>query len=83
MAVAWKRRSRLTGQTDVGVRTAAGGPMLQGLRGGANETEIGKFLQQEVEEHFSLDPLGARPEAMAIRVIAWWAAVGIANGNSA
>ncbi|MGW0877198.1 hypothetical protein ACWD3Z_43090 [Streptomyces sp. NPDC002740] len=58
-------------------------PLLQRLRGGANETEIGRFLRQEVEEHFSLDPLGARPEAMAIRVIAWWTAVGISNGNSA
>ncbi|WP_307160980.1 hypothetical protein [Streptomyces rishiriensis] len=58
-------------------------PMLQRLRGGANETVIGEFLRQEVEEHFGLDPLGARPEAMAIRVIAWWTAVGKAHGNSA
>ncbi|MEU8917363.1 hypothetical protein [Streptomyces nigrescens] len=58
-------------------------PMLQRLRGGANETEIGEFLQHEVEEHFGLDPLGARPEAMAIRVIAWWTAVGKADGDRA
>ncbi|MER5971742.1 hypothetical protein ABT112_18750 [Streptomyces sp. NPDC002055] len=51
-------------------------PMLQRLRGGADETAIGEFLQHEVEEHFGLDPLGARPEAMASRVIAWWTAVG-------
>ncbi|WP_328907951.1 hypothetical protein OG230_35905 [Streptomyces sp. NBC_00234] len=58
-------------------------PMLQRLRDGANETEIGEFLRHEVEEHFGPDPLGARPEAMAIRVIAWWAAVGKADGDSA
>ncbi|MFD5271662.1 hypothetical protein [Streptomyces sp. NPDC058335] len=50
-------------------------PMLQRLRGGADETEIGEFLRREVEEHFGLDPLGARPDAMAVRVIAWWTAV--------
>ncbi|MFD9292804.1 hypothetical protein ACFWBV_31990 [Streptomyces sp. NPDC060030] len=59
-------------------------PMLQRLRGGANETEISEFLRHEVAEHFGLDPLGARPEAMAIRVIARWAAAdGKADGNSA
>jgi hypothetical protein len=58
-------------------------PMLQRLRGGADETEIGAFLRNEVEEHFGLDPLGARPEAMAIRVIAWWTAGEVAHGNSA
>ncbi|MDX3488213.1 MULTISPECIES: hypothetical protein [unclassified Streptomyces] len=58
-------------------------PMLQRLRGGAHETEISEFLRHEVEEHFGLDPLGARPEAMAIRVIAWWATAGKADGDSA
>ncbi|WP_432106206.1 hypothetical protein [Streptomyces sp. bgisy091] len=58
-------------------------PMLQRLRGGAHETEISEFLRHEVEEHFGLDPLGARPEAMAIRVIAWWAAAGKVDGDSA
>jgi hypothetical protein len=41
-------------------------PMLQRLRGGANETEIGEFLRHEVEDHFGLGSLGLRPEAMAI-----------------
>ncbi|MFD0036953.1 hypothetical protein ACFVIZ_04820 [Streptomyces anulatus] len=58
-------------------------PLLQRLRGGANETEISEFLRHEVKEHFGLDPLGARPEAMASRVMAWWAAVGKADGDSA
>ncbi|MEU0136856.1 hypothetical protein ABZ172_22945 [Streptomyces sp. NPDC006296] len=58
-------------------------PMLQRLRGGANETEISEFLRHELEEHFGLDPLGARPEAMASRVVAWWAAGGKADGASA
>ncbi|MFD9499889.1 hypothetical protein [Streptomyces sp. NPDC060035] len=58
-------------------------PMLRRLRGGAKETEIGEFLRHEVEEHFGLDSLGLRPEAMATRVVAWWAAVGKADGRSA
>ncbi|WP_121746161.1 hypothetical protein [Streptomyces sp. E2N166] len=58
-------------------------PVLQRLRGGANETEIGEFLRHELEEHFGLDPLGARPEAMALRVTAWWTAAGQADGDSA
>ncbi|GAB2799239.1 hypothetical protein GCM10027073_33980 [Streptomyces chlorus] len=49
-------------------------PLLQRLRGGASQTEIGEFLWHELEDHFGLDPLGLRPEAMAARVTAWWTA---------
>ncbi|MCX2923077.1 hypothetical protein [Streptomyces sp. NEAU-W12] len=49
-------------------------PLLQRLRGGASQTEIGEFPRRELEDHFGLDPLGLRLEAMAARVIAWWAA---------
>ncbi|MFC8509528.1 hypothetical protein ACFU3J_06570 [Streptomyces sp. NPDC057411] len=57
-------------------------PLLQRLRSGADEAEIDKFLRQGLEEHFGLDPLGLRPDAMAIRVIDWWATVGRAGGTS-
>lgn len=56
-------------------------PLLQRLRGGADQTEIGEFLRLELEDHFGLDPLGLRPEAMATRVIAWWTAAGRADGT--
>ncbi|MFF0013169.1 hypothetical protein [Streptomyces sp. NPDC005374] len=44
-------------------------PLLHRLRSGARRTEIGEFLRQELEEHFDLDPLGLRPDAMAVRVV--------------
>ncbi|MFC9947801.1 hypothetical protein [Streptomyces pratensis] len=49
-------------------------PLLQQLRDGADQTEIGDYLRHELEDHFGLDPLGLRPEAMASRVISWWTA---------
>ncbi|MFF9212940.1 MULTISPECIES: hypothetical protein [unclassified Streptomyces] len=54
-------------------------PLLQRLRGRANQTEIGDFLRHELEDHFGLDPLVSQPEAMAARVIAWWTTVGRAD----
>ncbi|MBQ0988191.1 hypothetical protein KBZ10_27505 [Streptomyces sp. F63] len=50
-------------------------PLLQRLHGGADQTEIGEFLRHELEHHFGLDPRVQRPDAMAARVIAWWASV--------
>jgi len=58
-------------------------PLLQRLLGGADQAEIGKFLRQDLEEHFGLDPLGLRPDAMAARVIDWWATVGRAGAPAA
>ncbi|MFD3492656.1 hypothetical protein ACFWWB_19170 [Streptomyces sp. NPDC058690] len=55
-------------------------PLLQRLGSGASRTEIGEFLQHELEDHFGLDPLGLRPEAMAGRVIDWWTSAGPADG---
>jgi hypothetical protein len=49
-------------------------PLLQRLRGGAGQREIGDFLRHELKDHFGLDPLPAQPEAIAARVVAWWAA---------
>ncbi|MDX3803910.1 hypothetical protein [Streptomyces sp. AK04-3B] len=47
-------------------------PLLQRLRSGAGRTEIGESLRHELEGHFGLDPLGLRPDAMAVRVVEWW-----------
>ncbi|GHD82683.1 hypothetical protein ACFQL8_36595 [Streptomyces goshikiensis] len=55
-------------------------PLLQRLRGGAGQSDIGDFLRHELEDHFGLDPLGLRPEAMAARVVSWWTAAGRAGG---
>ncbi|MFI2780689.1 hypothetical protein [Streptomyces sp. ALB3] len=57
-------------------------PLLQQLRDGAGQTQMGDYLRHELEDHFSLDPLGHRPEAMASRVISWWAAADQAGGSS-
>ncbi|MFF4276807.1 hypothetical protein [Streptomyces sp. NPDC001536] len=51
-------------------------PLLQRLRSGADRTEIGEFLRHELEDHFGLNPLGLRPDAMAVRVIDWWTSTG-------
>ncbi|MFH8573928.1 hypothetical protein [Streptomyces sp. NPDC017993] len=56
-------------------------PLLQRLRSGANQTEIGEFLRHELQDHFGLDPLGLRPEAMATRVITWWSAADRLDGS--
>ncbi|MFJ2016686.1 hypothetical protein [Streptomyces nodosus] len=55
-------------------------PLLGLLCRGAGQTEIGEFLRHELEDHFGLNPLGLRPDAMAARVIAWWTSVGLADG---
>ncbi|MGY1440106.1 hypothetical protein [Streptomyces reniochalinae] len=55
-------------------------PLLQQLRSGASRNEIGEFLRHELEDHFSLDPLGLRPEAMASRVMDWWTSIDPVNG---
>ncbi|GAA3654842.1 hypothetical protein ACG5V6_07150 [Streptomyces chitinivorans] len=55
-------------------------PLLQRLRGGADQAEIGEFLRHELEEHFGLPPLPSEPEAMAARLVSWWTAAGKADG---
>ncbi|MGA5169267.1 MULTISPECIES: hypothetical protein [Streptomyces] len=54
-------------------------PLLQQLRSGAGRSEIGEFLRHELEDHFGLDPLGLRPDAVAARVVDWWASAGPAE----
>jgi hypothetical protein len=47
-------------------------PLLQRLRDGAGPREIGHFLRRELEDHFGLPPVPGEPEAVAVRVVAWW-----------
>ncbi|MET9887531.1 hypothetical protein ABZZ20_31205 [Streptomyces sp. NPDC006430] len=54
-------------------------PLLQQLRSGADRTAIGEFLRHELEDHFGLDPMGLRPDVMAVRVIDWWTSTGQAG----
>src|SRR5689334_17462104 len=56
-------------------------PLLQLLRGGADQAEIGEFLRHELEDHFGLTPLPSEPEAMAARVMSWWTAAGKTDGT--
>lgn len=55
-------------------------PLLGRLHSGASQAELGEFLRHELEDHFGLDSLGLRPDAMAARVIAWWTRAGQADG---
>lgn len=55
-------------------------PLLQRLRGGADEPEIAEFLRHELEDHFGLTPLPSEPKAMAARVISWWTHAGRTGG---
>ncbi|MDX3119539.1 hypothetical protein [Streptomyces scabiei] len=54
-------------------------PLLQRLRSSAGRTGSGEFLRQELEDHFGLDPLGLRPDAMAVRVVDCWKSAGPAG----
>ncbi|MFD3938931.1 hypothetical protein ACFWSF_33820 [Streptomyces sp. NPDC058611] len=54
-------------------------PLFGRLRAGAGRAEIDAFLRHELEDHFGLGPSGPQPgapaeQAMAARVLAWWAA---------
>ncbi|THC47019.1 hypothetical protein [Streptomyces sp. A1499] len=55
-------------------------PLLQRLRHGAGQAEIGEFLRHELECHFGLAPLPSEPEAMAARLMSWWTDAGRADG---
>ncbi|MEU1045111.1 hypothetical protein ABZ400_08140 [Streptomyces sp. NPDC005897] len=56
-------------------------PLLQRLRQGADQAEIGEFLWHELEDHFGLTPMPSEPEAMAARLMSWWTAAGRADGT--
>ncbi|MFD0278848.1 hypothetical protein ACFVHB_33745 [Kitasatospora sp. NPDC127111] len=57
-------------------------PVLARLHAGAGQAEVEAFLRHELVDHFGLDPLGLRPDAMAARVIAWWTAAAPTNGTN-
>ncbi|MFF3432581.1 hypothetical protein [Streptomyces sp. NPDC002602] len=57
-------------------------PLLGRLHGGAGQTEVDEFLQHELKDHFGLDPLGLRPDAMAARLVAWWTSAERAHGTA-
>ncbi|MFD8888804.1 hypothetical protein ACFV0H_41050 [Streptomyces erythrochromogenes] len=56
-------------------------PLLGRLRGGAGRTEIAEFLQHELEDHFGLASPCPRPDAIAARLVTWWASTGPARDN--
>ena len=49
------------------------GPLLTRLRDRASRAQISEFLWFELEDHFGLDPGGHEVDAMANRLVAWWA----------
>ncbi|MFD9381414.1 hypothetical protein ACFWBH_38925 [Streptomyces sp. NPDC059999] len=57
-------------------------PLLGRLHRSAGQTEIDEFLRHELKDHFGLDPVGMRPDAMAARVITWWASVETTAGTA-
>jgi hypothetical protein len=48
-------------------------PLLQRLSAGAGRAEVSEFLWYELEDHFGLDPVPRDPDALANRLVAWYA----------
>jgi len=44
-------------------------PLMQRLRHGATADEIGAFLEEELTEHFGINPTGSRPHDFARRLV--------------
>ncbi|WP_155375804.1 hypothetical protein [Catellatospora vulcania] len=51
-------------------------PLLSNLIGGAGKADVSEFLWHELEDHFGLDPMLCDVDAVADRLVAWWAAAG-------
>ena len=56
-------------------------PLLSKLSAGGGRSQISEFLWYELEDHFGLDPDRHDPDrhdvdALANRLVAWWAAAG-------
>jgi hypothetical protein len=49
------------------------GPLLARLSRGADRAQISEFLWHELEDHFGLDPARYDVDAVANRLVAWWA----------
>ena len=56
-------------------------PLLVRLEAGARRAEISEYLWFELGDHFGLDPARCDVDAMANRLVAWWAAVGAAGAE--
>lgn len=52
------------------------GPLLGRLLAGAGRAEVSEYLWSELEDHFGLDPARYDVDAMANRLVAWWAVAG-------
>ncbi len=48
------------------------GPLLTLLGGGADRAELGEFLWHEIEDHFGLDPVLARTDSFADKLLLWF-----------
>jgi hypothetical protein len=55
-------------------------PLLQRRCGGADQAQIGGWLRSEPEDHFGLGLPGLWVDAMAARVITWWASAVVPHG---
>ncbi|MFF2088180.1 hypothetical protein ACFVVM_30740 [Nocardia sp. NPDC058176] len=49
------------------------GPVLVRLGRGESRAEISEFLWREIEDHFGLDPFGARTDSFADQLLTWFA----------
>jgi hypothetical protein len=51
------------------------GPLMSKLAGGAGRVQISEYLWFELGDHFGLDPASCEVDAIANRLVAWWASV--------
>ncbi len=51
-------------------------PIMAKLRAGAGRAEVSELLWYELEDHIGLDPASRNVDAMADRLVAWWASLG-------
>lgn len=48
------------------------GPLLTRLASGADVAEVARFLRDEIDNHFGLDPANVDVAAFAAKTVAWW-----------
>ncbi|MFE3763355.1 hypothetical protein ACFXPI_16535 [Streptomyces sp. NPDC059104] len=57
-------------------------PLLGRLYGGADRAGVDAFLRHELEDHFGISPALQRTDAVAGRVLDWWATARPAPGTT-